>query len=263
MADPGRNGDRTDFKICGRRDLPCRLAPHICKGVAKYETDIVLPNMLFGKSLKSPYARARIKSMDTSKAEALSGVKAVVRWDDPDVKAIPRLHWSNYSVCGLETCIDDSASQEGEDVGVFVAAETEELCDEALKLVDIEWEVLPHVIDYVEANQPDAPVCMPEQNTESNLWRDQVWEEGDVEAGFAEATHIVEYDYTFSQNSNFIPQPTTIISYWKQDDASFEGPTLYATGNDLRMRVLDPARKVWNLPDYKVRYLNTFGNSCY
>jgi len=198
MADPGRNGDRTEFKVVGRTDVGCIATPYRCKGITKYCTDIIFPNQLFGKILRSPYAHATIKSMDTSKAEALPGVKAVVRWDDPEIQAMGPYTFT-------KTYLTSQAVREDDDIGVVVCAETEELCDEALKLIDIEWEVLPHVIDPVEADKPGAPLARPDLNPDSNLWREYIEEKGDIVAGFAEASHIVEYDITFNQMNNYWP----------------------------------------------------------
>ena len=87
----GRNQDRQEFKVVGRKDIPGRLSYALAAGAAKYAREVVVPGMIHGKILRSPYARARIKSMDTSRAEALPGVKAVVTWEDEQIKAMPLL----------------------------------------------------------------------------------------------------------------------------------------------------------------------------
>jgi len=263
MADPGRNGDRTDFKVCGTKGLHGRFTRNLITGVMKYETDVVFPNMLFGQILRCPYGHAKIKSMDTGKAEALPGVKAVVRWDDPEMKAMPRFWWSGYSSGGLETCMEDEGRKAECEMGVFVAAETQDIADEAINLIEIEWEQLPHITDPEEAAKPDAPIVMPDQNTESNLWREQEWEDGDVIAGSAEATHIVEYDISFPEMFNVNQPPCSCTSYWQQDPNAEEGPSLYMSGVDMRRRYPEPARRIWNLPNYKMQFLNDQGNSCY
>jgi len=255
--DPGRNGDRTEFKVVGRTDLPAYLSPHKCSGLAKYNPDIIFPNMLFGKILRSPYAHARIKSMETSKAEALPGVKAVITWEDEEIATM-----GSYQA---QTFLDSVACRENDDVGVMVAAETEELCDEALKLISdtIEWEVLPHVIDPEEAALPDAPLARPDRNPDSNLQFEDIWEDGDVVAGFAQATHIVEFDIKFPQMCNYQPEPLTITSYWEQSDKDMVGDNLYLTGHDMRKAITKTARNSMKLTDDQVHPLNTYGHSCY
>lgn len=268
MPDPGRNGDRTDFKVVGRRDIPTRVAPHICSGLAKYSSDIIFPNMLFGKVLRSPYAHARIKSMDTSKAEALEGVKAVITWEDEWIRNLgPTIDgWGKIMAqYTKEYLLDNVSLREDHEIGVCVAAETEELCDEALKLISdtIEWEVLPHVIDPEEAALPDAPLARPDRNPDSNLQFEDIWEDGDVVAGFAQATHIVEFDIKFPQMCNYQPEPLTITSYWEQSDKDMVGDNLYLTGHDMRKAITKTARNSMKLTDDQVHPLNTYGHSCY
>jgi len=259
MPDPGRNGDRTEFNVVGKTGLHSRFTPHIYSGRAKYDTDVILPNQLIAKVLRSPYARAKIKSIDTSKAEALPGVVDILTWEDPDVKALGTMYW------GFEAILDNQARREDDEVGVVVAAETEELCDEALKLIadTIEWEVQPHFIDPADAGEPGAPLIMPERNPESNVFLEKEVEEGDVVAGFAEADHIVEYDIKFNQMYNYLTPPTTITSYWEQLDSSDMGEDLFMTGCDMRRTVPEGTRIVFGLPQYKMHFLNTVGISCY
>jgi len=268
MPDPGRNGDRTDFKVVGRRDIPTRVAPHICSGLAKYSSDIIFPNMLFGKVLRSPYAHARIKSMDTSKAEALEGVKAVITWEDEWIRNLgPTIDgWGKIMAqYTKEYLLDNVSLREDHEIGVCVAAETEELCDEALKLIadTIDWEVLPHITDYLDADKPGAPIIRPDLNPDSNLWKEWIWEKGDVAAGFNEATHTVEYDWTCPQYVQFFPEPASTTSYWEQSEKTDVGETLYMTGVDLRRQTPDRVRAAFGLTEDKVRYLNTYAISCY
>ena len=127
----GRNQDREEFKVVGRRDIPGRLSYALAAGAAKFAREVVVPGMLHGKVLRSPYARAKIKGMDTSRAKALPGVKAVVTWEDEQVRgmsllsaldpptfdaSIPRAFQSfGVPVLGNE------AEREGDEIGVCVA----------------------------------------------------------------------------------------------------------------------------------------------
>jgi CO/xanthine dehydrogenase Mo-binding subunit len=88
MADTaGSNGERKDFNVVGRRNIPGKLSHSIATGIAKFSTDIVVPDMLQAKLLRSPYARARVKSFDAGEARALPGVADVIAWDDPELNA--------------------------------------------------------------------------------------------------------------------------------------------------------------------------------
>src|SRR5438132_88389 len=122
-------------------------------GRAKFGADIFLPGMLVGKILRSPHAHAVIKSIDISAAEKLPGVKAVITRDDfPETKAGTTSGDMSRNAMAREKALYD-----GHPVAA-VAATAESIAKEALKLIKIEYEVLPHVIDPVEAMTPNAPI---------------------------------------------------------------------------------------------------------
>ena len=86
MADyAGINGDRKDFKIVGR------LTHVMATGKAKYGSDVVVPDMLHAKFMRSPYRHAKVKSIDLSKARKLPGIVDILTWEDPDIKEIYRM----------------------------------------------------------------------------------------------------------------------------------------------------------------------------
>ena len=115
MADlAGVNGQRTDFKIVGKRNLPGKLSYNIATGKAKYGTDATAPSMLHAKFLRSPYANAVIKSVDISKAKALPGVADILTWEDPDLKA---LQLPGFLGGAATPFLDNIADQENTEVG--------------------------------------------------------------------------------------------------------------------------------------------------
>ena len=145
MADlAGVNGQRKDFKIVGKPNIPGALSWAHATGVAKFGADYVVPNMLHAKFLRSPYSHARIKSMDVSKAKAIPGVVDVITWEDPDLRG--------------SGGINEYADYESMEVGAVVIAESEDLCEEALSALVIDWEVFPHVVNIMEGRKPEAPV---------------------------------------------------------------------------------------------------------
>src|SRR5499433_2015297 len=159
-------------------------------GRAKFGADFFLPGMLVGKILRSPHAHAIIKSIDTSAAAALPGVKAVVtREDFPE---LPR--GSAAGDMSRNAMAREKALYDGHPVAA-VAATSESIAKAALKLIKIEYGVLPHVIDPVEAMKPDAPILHDYMRTKGVKGADKptnVVERyelgiGDVEAGFKEA----------------------------------------------------------------------------
>jgi CO/xanthine dehydrogenase Mo-binding subunit len=229
MADvEGSNGQRTEFKAVGRANVPGRLSYVIATGKAKFGTDAVVPDMLYAKFLRNPFGRAKIKSMDISKAKTLEGVVDVVTWDDPEVLAIngglikPEVR----TMAGIHgPLIPNEAETEDEEIGVVVVAVTPEICDEALKLIKVEWEELPSIVDAVDGLKAGAPVIKHDpKGLASN------YATGDVEAGFKEADHIVEFDWAHSRTASHIPNPNGSVAWWAQDPWSVEGPTLYIEG---------------------------------
>ncbi len=128
----------------------------IVTGQIKYAFDVAFPNMLVGKMLRSPHAHARIISIDTSKAESLPGVKAIITAKDTHaIKFGSNEYFFPHTVdqMALEA---DKVRYIGDEIGA-VAAVDEETADEALKLIDVKYEVLPAVFDIEEAIKPGAP----------------------------------------------------------------------------------------------------------
>jgi CO/xanthine dehydrogenase Mo-binding subunit len=117
-------------------------------GTAVYVRDIYRPGMLYGKLLLSPYAHAKIKRMNTKEAESLIGVRAVLRYDDPEEIRVKKFTGTEF---GTHDMLPDTAHYFGQPVGAVVIADSEAICDRALKLIEIEWEQLPFILDWDEA----------------------------------------------------------------------------------------------------------------
>ena len=204
----------------GRRGLRPKESPEKVTGRAIYTNDIYLPGMLYAKVYRSPYAHARIKHLDSSKAEALPGVWAVIRYDDPDIDFQdfykPMLGWTWF--WWRDSILPDTADFYGARVGAMVIADSEEICDEALRLIGegIEWEHLPIILDPEKAAEPGAPVMHPELNPESNIWKDVVtYKIGDVESGFAASDHVIEFsEYKREDDVWAGVEPGCIIARW-------------------------------------------------
>ena len=132
-------------------------------GQAVFTRDVDLPGMLVAKILTSPYAHARIVGMDTSKAEALPGVRDLLRFDDPDIaleNATGGYCAHHYNILTLPPTSDHYQHP----MGVAVVADSEEICDRALRLIEIEWEQLPVITDMFEARK-DEVIIHPEQGS--------------------------------------------------------------------------------------------------
>jgi len=162
-------------------------------GSAKYAADYRMPNMLYGKIKRSPYPHARLVRIDASKALAMKGVKAVLSHEN-----VPRVKHAGAPAPRVGTLVadqyifDDKARFVGDGVAA-VAAVSEEIAEEALDLIEIEYEQLPAVYDMHEAMKPDAPSI---HGTEKNLAGPPFRiERGDVAKGFEEADYIFENTY--------------------------------------------------------------------
>jgi len=229
MADiEGVNGQRTEFKAVGRANVPGRLSYTIATGRAKFGNDAVVPDMLHAKFLRSPYGRVKIKSMDVSKAKALEGVVDIVTWDDPEVVSInPGLtNPPVRTMAGIHgLLIPNEAETEDEEIGAVVVAVTPEICDEALRLIDVEWDALPSIVDPRDGLKPGAPIIKHDPQKLASTFS-----AGDVEAGFKDSDHIVEFDWGHSITVSHIPNPNGSVAWWAQDPWGTEGPTLYIEG---------------------------------
>jgi CO/xanthine dehydrogenase Mo-binding subunit len=170
-------------------------------GRATFAADTTMPGMIWGKVLRSPHAHAVIKSIDTSKAEAHPGVKAVVTAADivdfpthtPVPLGIQDMRWMTRNVCARE-----KALWHGHAVAA-VAATSEAVAAEACKLIEVEYEVLPHAIEIDDAIADGAPILhdfVEFEGKPSNIAGTLEHTKGDVEAGFAEADVIIEREFT-------------------------------------------------------------------
>jgi CO/xanthine dehydrogenase Mo-binding subunit len=159
-------------------------------GYANYTMDVQLPGMLYARFLTSPYPHAAIKSMDCSKAEALPGVRAILRYDDPEIQVKEDLGGHGVSP---KLPLPGVAHFQGEEVGAFVAADSEDIVDEALRLIKIEWDVRPFVLTVEDAMIDGAPLVNPEEFPESNIEAIHEAGRGDVEQGFRESDVVFEF----------------------------------------------------------------------
>src|SRR6202142_3406851 len=146
------------FKWVGTRPVRPDGVPKVT-GLAQYGADLAMPGMLVGRILRSPHAHARIRSIDTSKAAALPGVKGVVTSADfPEQKfeyVGPERVAQNFWHMTRNIMARAKVLYEGHAVAA-VAATSKAIADEALSLMAVDYEVLPHVIDVDEAMKPDA-----------------------------------------------------------------------------------------------------------
>ncbi len=169
-------------------------------GRAAFAADTTMPGMIWGKVLRSPHPHAHIRSIDTSKAEALPGVKAVVTASDivdfpvdkPVILGIQDMRWMCRNVMARE-----KALFHGHPVAA-VAATTEAIAAEACEMIDVDYEVLPWVIEIEDAIKPDAPILhdfIRFEEKASNIAGKIEHKLGNIEDGFAQADVVIERSF--------------------------------------------------------------------
>jgi len=236
----GANGQRADFRVIGKPNLPGKASYALASGIAKFGIDYTMPNMLHAKFLRSPYANARVLSVDISKASQLEGVVEIITWEDEDIKNLTQ---------GVRPWLDNYADREGIEVAVIVVAESLEICDEALRLMDIQWEVLPHVVEILEGIKPDAPIVRPPgdmfhgpesvmqqmaQTPNGKPKRGNVsfcdFAQGDADKAMEEAEDIIAYSLMLPGFASHIPNPPASIAWWGNDPYRGSGLSLFIEG---------------------------------
>jgi CO/xanthine dehydrogenase Mo-binding subunit len=200
------NDSVKQFKWVGTRPVRPDGVPKVT-GRALYGSDFTMPGMLVGRILRSPHAHARIRSIDVSRAAALPGVKAVVTSADfPEQKfeyVGPERVAQNFWHMTRNIMAREKVLYEGHPVAA-VAAASKSIADQALALIKVDYEVLPHVIDVDAAMRPDAPLLFDDMITRgidppptkpSNISKRTEYKIGDPDAAFATADAIVEMSF--------------------------------------------------------------------
>ncbi len=225
-----------EFKVIGTR---VKRPDGIDKvtGRARYGADASLPGQLVGRILRSPHAHARIKSIDTSKAEALPGVKAVVTAADmPVPEGLPAdlAHMLENSMARERALYDGHAV-------AAVAAIDARTARKALGLIDVDYEPLPHVTDVDAAMQPDAPVIHdwlytsgvdPKPEKPSNVSQRTEFGLGDLDQGFAEADVVIERSFRTEATHQGYIEPHACLANVRPDGSgelwvTTQGPFVY------------------------------------
>jgi xanthine dehydrogenase molybdenum-binding subunit len=248
-------------KVTRRKDGAARVT-----GQEQYSVDISLPRMLHGRIVSSPYAHARIKSVDVSAAAAMGAV--TVTFDDiphvlynERIVTIPKaLHKDHYVLA-------DKVRRMGEAVAA-VAAETEELAERAARAVRVEYEPLPVVTDPIEAMQPGAAPLYEtiwlgdkEIRIQNNIACERKIEEGNIDRAFAEADVVVEGTFKTPKIYHMQLEPKTAVCNPEPDG----GLTVWATTQSIHnVRIL--LGQIFNIPLSKIDVRRmpiggTFGSS--
>jgi putative selenate reductase molybdopterin-binding subunit len=212
-----------DLQVVGKSEIKVD-AIKLVKGNPAFVDDVEIRGMLYAKLLTSPHAHARILGIDDSEARALPGVHAVIHY-----KNIARVRYASGGQSYPnppphdQVSFDTKVRYVGDRVAA-VAAETIEIAEQALKLIRVDYELLPAVFDENEAIKDGAPVIHDEPDLAGvhdaghNISHYIEAEVGNVERGFAEADHVFERRYRVHQVQPCPIEPHIAISYWDADE---------------------------------------------
>ena len=234
-----------EYSVIGQR-LPRKDAREKVVGEAKYAADMTLPKMLFGKILRSPYPHAKIIHIDTSKAEKLPGVKAVVTGKDSPGEKLGI--WG--AIRERQYLPMDKVRFIGEAIA-GVAATDEDTAQDALELIEVEYEELPAVFDVEEAMKEGAPQV--HDHAERNISLHRSWNFGDVEKGFKESDYVREDRFTTPVEMHAFIEPNACLAAW-----DFSGKlTVWAT-TQMPFATRAELALVLGIPQGKVRVIKTY-----
>ena len=231
-------------------------------GKATYTGDVQLPGMLYGRVLRSPHPHARIRSIDTSKAAAMPGMKAVLTHENCTVV------WGAGGVAGgvqyndpikkitkqRRYAFNNPVRFVGEPV-VAVAATDRHIAEEALQRVVVDYEVLPHVLDAEEALKPGAPQLWPDGNLSLNAQNEAkplTQRRGNVEDALRTSDHVFENRFTTTLVHNAQMEPRACVAAWEGDKLTVYTPTggIANCRNDMARDLGIPLEKVRVVSEY-------------
>ncbi|MDY6864124.1 MAG: molybdopterin cofactor-binding domain-containing protein [Thermodesulfobacteriota bacterium] len=239
-----------NYSVVGKR-LPRIDANVKVTGDAKYTGDMILPGMLYGKILKSPLPHAKIINIDAGKALKLKGVRAVITGKDT--------YGIKYCIIDIPQALDkcplavDKVRYIGDEVAA-VAAIDEDTAEEALDLIEVEYEELPAVFDPIEAMEPDAPKVHEEK--ENNIAMGVSYQLGNVEEGFKNSFLVREDEFKTQAIQHVPMEPHATIGHF---DSS--GKVTVWSGTQSPYFIHRDLARTLNIPESKVRVIKPYTGS--
>ncbi|HEX5226998.1 MAG TPA: xanthine dehydrogenase family protein molybdopterin-binding subunit [Bryobacteraceae bacterium] len=190
-------------------------------GKAKYTYDVHVDGMLYARVLRSPHPHARIRRMDTSKAAALPGVKTILTHENCDIV------WGSGDTKNKRYLFNNPVRFAGDAVAA-VAAVDRHTAEEATRLIDVDYEVLPFVLDPEAALKPDAVQIQPGGNLSQNNKGErepETYRHGNVEKGFSQADRVYEDQYSSVHLNNAQLEIRSGVAHWDGDKLTVYSPT--------------------------------------
>jgi xanthine dehydrogenase molybdenum-binding subunit len=245
------------FRVIGTRPIRHDGVEKVT-GAARYGADYAFPGMLFGRVLRSPHAHANIKSINSDKARALPGVKAVVTAADlPELEdrieqggELPiNLHHLSANILARGKVLYDGHAV------AAVAATSPHIAEEALRLIDVDYEVLPPAMTVEDAMAPGAPILLPAlrnkedgPNKQTNVAAHIQFKRGDVKDGFSKADFVIERTFKTAMVHQGYIEPHNAVGIYNADGHA----TIYcSTQGSFVVRSLSAA--VLGIPEGKIR----------
>ncbi len=246
-----------DFSFVGK-DIDRIDGVEKATGRAKYAGDVKLEGMLYAKILRSPHAHARVRKVDSSEAERLPGVRAVISKNNCD-------GWKTFWYTIQQPAFAEEVGYFGQEVAA-VAADSAETAEKALRLIKVDYEVLPAVFDAGEAMRPGAPLVPSLDQVDLSVSRaphappvHNVFEgaptvlvRGDVERGFAEADAVVEGDFSTSFQFHATLETRCCVASWDGEKL-----TVHDSSQGV-WQVRDDLSRSLGLPIEKVRVMTKY-----
>ncbi len=252
------------YKVIGTRPVRHDGVDKVT-GRALYGADIQLTGLLHGKILRSPHAHARIKSIKTEKAEAMAGVKAVVTAVDlPDMgdrtALLGELGEVPLKYLSQNVLASGKVLYHGHAIAA-VAATSPHIAEEALKQIEVEYEVLPVVLEVLAAMKETSPLLHETLHTDelghksaapSNVASHQTFQKGDIQAGFAAADHILEREYRSATVHQGYIEPHAATASWNAD-----GQLTIWSSTQGAFTVRTSVHQILNIPVSKLKVIPT------
>ena len=265
IADKQSKRGQENYKVVGTRPIRHDGLDKVT-GRAKYGADIQMAGQLHGKVLRSPHAHARIKRIDTSKAEALQGVRAVVTHADLPTIAdrVAEMGETQSNVRDLaENCLANGKALYRGHAVAAVAATTPHIAELALDLIEVEYEVLKPVLTAPEAMKADAPLLHESQTTQSkssafeagadtgvvsNIAAHVQFTGGDIAKGFREAHVVIERELDTKMVHQGYIEPHNSTVHWARD-----GRLTVWTSTQGPFQVREQVAQILALPESQVK----------